>query len=468
MTVRHLVLAGALALPALFTRPTAGPRPVAAQTTALATAESADAFAVEPPAPWDDADPADSLYRQAREALNRDDYRRAAALFNEVTTRYPKSVYAADALYWRAFALYRSGGESDLREGLRALARQRSQYPKAKTTADANALEVRIHGELAKRGDPSSAAVVSRSAGERTSCSSGDDDSDVRTAALNAMLQMDADRAVPILKQVLARRDACSVPLRRKAVFLLSQKQTGETESIMLDVAQHDPNQGVREEAVQWMGQLESDRAVAALEDIALHSSDNALREKAVWALTEQETSRGAAVVRRLAEADDTPSRVRDKAIFLLGQRSSSENAQFLRELFNRLGKTDRTDGVRKGILFSLSQMKGVGNDRWLLGVAADPSQTIEVRKHALWTAGEAGVRAAELIPLYDRSTERALKEHLIWVLSESRDRAGMDKLIDIARNDRDPELRKKAIFWLGQTHDPRVQQLLLDIINKG
>jgi hypothetical protein len=27
---------------------------------------------------------------------------------------------------------------------------------------------------------------------------------------------------------------------------------------------------------------------------------------------------------------------------------------------------------------------------------------------------------------------------------------------VDLAKNEKDPELRKKAIFWLGQTHDPR------------
>jgi len=30
-----------------------------------------------------------------------------------------------------------------------------------------------------------------------------------------------------------------------------------------------------------------------------------------------------------------------------------------------------------------------------------------------------------------------------------------------------DPEMRKKAIFWLGQSRDPRVQQFLMDLINK-
>jgi hypothetical protein len=43
---------------------------------------------------------------------------------------------------------------------------------------------------------------------------------------LNALLQMDAESAVPIIKQVLQKRDECSVELREKAVFLLSQKRS--------------------------------------------------------------------------------------------------------------------------------------------------------------------------------------------------------------------------------------------------
>jgi hypothetical protein len=111
---------------------------------------------------------------------------------------------------------------------------------------DARTLRVRICGELARRGDERCASEVedlasdnsnsgSRSStgnrsstatqqGARCRCPSEDDDDDERIAALNALLQMDADRALPILERVLARRDACSVGLRRKAVFLVSQK----------------------------------------------------------------------------------------------------------------------------------------------------------------------------------------------------------------------------------------------------
>jgi hypothetical protein len=63
---------------------------------------------------------------------------------------------------------------------------------------------------------------------------------------------------------------------------------------------------------------------------------------------------------------------------------------------------------------------------------------------------------------------ESEMKEQIIFVLSQrQRDPAAMDKMFDIARNEKDPELRKKAIFWLGQSRDPRVQQFLIDLINK-
>jgi hypothetical protein len=51
--------------------------------------------------------------------------------------------------------------------------------------------------------------------------------------------------------------------------------------------------------------------------------------------------------------------------------------------------------------------------------------------------------------------------------MSESRDRAATDKLIEIARRDPDREMRKKALFWLGQKNDPRVRQILIDILNQ-
>jgi hypothetical protein len=89
------------------------------------------------------------------------------------------------------------------------------------------------------------------------------------------------------------------------------------------------------------------------------------------------------------------------------------------------------------------------------------------VRGHAIWTAGQAGIAGSELVTIYDRLSDSEVKEKLIWVMSESRDRAATDKLVEIAQKDPDREMRKKALFWLGQKNDPRVRQILIDILNQ-
>ena len=469
MLIRLLLGAGAIALPAAvlsFSRQASTPE---TRTTSVAYAqETGFAQVPPPPAPGAEADPADSLYKAGREAINSGDFRRAAVLFGEISAKYPRSEYAPDAPYWRAFALYKSGRDDDLREALKSLDTQRSKFPKAKTIADAEELAIRVRGKLAQQGDVKAAEAVSRAASPNAPCVRGDDnDSDIRAAAMNALLQMDAQGALPIIKQVLQKRDECSVALREKAVFLLSQKQSSETETLLIDVVRNDPSRSVREQAVFWMGQVHTDKAESLLEEIATSSPDMTLREKAIFALNEQGSSRGAAVLRRLAESAETPESVREQAIFWLGQRRSSENAEFLRSLFDKLGKSERNDDMKKKVLFSLSQMRGFGNDRWLLNIALDTAHSEDLRGHALWTAGQAGIPGSELVSLYDKLTDAEVKEKLIWVLSESRDRAATDKLVDIARKDSDREMRKKAIFWLGQKNDPRIQQILMDILTK-
>lgn len=412
------------------------------------------------PEAWAPQDPADSLYRAAREALNRNDYDRAAGLFSEIVRRFPQSQYTPDAYYWQAFALYRKGGAEDLRMALEILERQKTRHPQATTIAENEALATRIRGQLARLGDANAAESLTKAATEPASACNAEEDA-IRTAALNALLQMDAERAVPILEQVLARRDECSAPLRRRAVFLISQKVTPRTEDLLLSLAQHDHDREVRKQAVFWLSEVRSEKAVDALAHILRTSTEPDIQEKAIFALSQHRSERASALLRQYAGREETPRRLREQAIFWIGQSRSAENARFLRDLYARI--TDA--GLKEKILFSISQMRGHGNDRWLLEVALDTSATIKVRKTALFWAGEAGVPFEELASLYDRMTERELKEQLIFVYSQRRDSAALDKLIQIARNDPDQELRRKAIFWIGQSKDPRASAFLLEVI---
>jgi HEAT repeat protein len=429
-----------------------------------------------PPEAWAKADPADSLYRLAREALSRGDYKRAAEIFHRIPERYPQSAYAGQALYYEAFALYRSGGDDDLNTARDRLKQLTVKFP-AIAKKDGALLLTRVCGELAKRGDQDCAKSINDSAeggddvvggetrtiGPGRSCSpDADEDDDERIMALQALLNMDAERAVPILKQVLARRDACSVALRRKAVFLVSQKRTAETASILMSVARSDPDQETREQAVFWLSQVPG--STPLLEEILKGNGDENIKDKALFALSQQNEPRAAQVLRDFAARENENSDLREKAIFWLGQRHSTENTEFLRGLYSRLTNED----LKEKILFSLSQQKGAGNEQWLMNIAVNPKEDIELRKKALFWAGQSGVAISEMSKLYDRMNDSEMKEAIIFGLSQrQRDPEAMDKLFDIAKNEKDAELRKKAIFWLGQSRDPRVQQFLMDLINK-
>jgi HEAT repeat protein len=439
------------------------------------------------PAPWLQGDPADSLYRAAREALNGGDWAHAADLFNQLPSRFPRSGYVADAYYWRAFALYRLGGTAQLREALEALRQQRDRYPKAATKGDAATLERRIQGELARRGDPQAAETIRKAAtaaGEppeppvppeapeapgrpepRTAGSHGcdSDEDDTKLAALNALQQMDDERARPILRRVLARRDPASVCLRRKAVFLIAQESAPGSEDILLESARMDPDHEVKEQAVFWLSQVGSDRAVQALDSILRGSTDRAIQEKAVFALSQHDSPRAQQALRGYAERADLPDAVREKVIFWIGQAGGTENEAFLRGLYGRL----KSEELRKKVLFSVSQAGGDENSRWLLGVARDGNQPLELRKQALFWAGQGGASINDLTSLYTTMTDRAMRDQLIFVYSQRDEPAAVDKLLDIAKRDADPELRKKALFWLGQSDDPRAAKALQDIIEQ-
>ena len=418
-------------------------------------------------------DPADSLYRRAREAMNRRNYTQAADLFRAVTDRYPKSPSAPSAMYFRAFSLFRTDNVDRMREARDVLTALPKSYPNA-DLADAKALRAQVCSELAQRGDSQCAAELSEIAKttekrtERSPSTSSqgarcsEDDDDERIVALNALLQMDSDRALPILKKVLERRDTCAYVLRRKAVFLVSQKGGDEAADILMQTAKTDPDRETREQAIFWLGQVGSERAVDLLEDVLKNAPDNETKEKAIFALSQHRSARASKILRDFAARESENEELREQAIFWLGQKHSEENANYLKALYSRV----KQDALKQKIIFSLSQQRG--NGEWIMQIALDPKESIEMRKQALFWAGQnGGVSIDAFSSLYDKMTDQEIKEQLIFVFSQKRDAKALDKLFSIAKNDKDKEMRSKAVFWIGQSKDPRAVKFIEDLISK-
>jgi len=88
-----------------------------------------------------------------------------------------------------------------------------------------------------------------------------------------------------------------------------------------------------------------------------------------------------------------------------------------------------------------------------------------ETRKQALFWFGQGDAPTKSLVQLYDNLDARSLREHFAFVVSQRHDNEAIDKLIDLARTDRDAEVRKQAMFWLGQTKDPRAIKFFHDVL---
>jgi len=425
----------------------------------------------------------DSLYRAGRAALNAGRYRRASRLFRDLAREHPGFGQVPDALYWRALALYRLGGERDLREGLAALDRLRSEYPDSRTVGDASTLSTRIQGLLARSGDADAAAeiVQSASVAEEGQADVGADmdmdvemddaeadvqaavDSEVRVAALNALLQMDSDRALPILENILRDCPECSADLRRRALFMLAQEAEDSTATeLLLETARSDPDPEVRKQAVFWLSEVDDPRAVDALREVLATPADSSLHERAAFALAQHGGGEAVAALRSLARDERASTELRGRAIFWLGQEG--ENGEFLRGLFDELSDPE----LRERVLYSVAEGEGGANRSWLMDVARDDANPTSVRKKALFWAGQADGPLGPLTDLYGTLDGRELKEQVLFAVGQSEAEGATDWLIDVARNEEDPELRKRAIFWLGQSDDPRAADALLEIIGSS
>ena len=105
-----------------------------------------------------------------------------------------------------------------------------------------------------------------------------------------------------------------------------------------------------------------------------------------------------------------------------------------------------------------------------LLEIAKNAERPRDTRKSAVFWLGQAAGEAAteglgEIV--YDDSGDGEVRESAIFALSQLDDDAGVPILIDIVRDHPDPNLKKKAIFWLGQSGDPRAVALFEELLVK-
>jgi hypothetical protein len=146
-----------------------------------------------------------------------------------------------------------------------------------------------------------------------------------------------------------------------------------------------------------------------------------------------------------------------------LGAVSAPAAADYL------LALAERSDGgVGDDAIFAATLADSAVVWPRLLSIARRESLPSRTRRQATFWLGEAAGNAVAGTrePLdADRATEREVREQAVFALSQRPKGEGVPALLRVARTNGDAEIRRKALFWLGQSGDPRALALFEELL---
>jgi len=187
------------------------------------------------------------------------------------------------------------------------------------------------------------------------------------------------------------------------------------------------------------------------------------LRQRAVFWIGTYDDPGATQTLRRLVSEDDLDEEIRGAAIIALGRDDiSDDDVAWLRQLYPRLSPK-----LRDNVFLAVSRSDSPRAASWLADVAGDAKESEHTREQAMFWLGQGRAPTEVLVRLYDRLSEPALRSHYAFVLSQRRDSAALDKLIDVAQHDPDKSVRHQALFWLGQSKDPRALAFIRDLVTR-
>jgi len=214
-----------------------------------------------------------------------------------------------------------------------------------------------------------------------------------------------------------------------------------------------------------WLTGVNPAQSVALLESLIPASdsrTERKLMNSAMSAIAmHRDPAVDAALDRMLAQTQ--PEETRRQAAFWLGNARGRHGYESLL----RVLRDDPSDRVREHAIFALTQSKETDAVPTIVRIARD-DKSVRVRSQALfWLAQKASRQISEeaIRAAIDQDPETQVKEKAVFALTQVPNGDGVPLLIEVARNNRNAQIRKKAMFWLGQSKDPRAVKFFEDVL---
>lgn len=290
-----------------------------------------------------------------------------------------------------------------------------------------------------------------------------------RDAILPAVLADSVDVTPRLL--AIARNQNAARQTRRSAISWLGrpldnrERAVLEVADVLVQISRNvDDNQSVRQQALRTLARLEHGAGTTALMELARDAQRGWLAREALSALTSSGDPRARQHLRDVVRRAELPDDVLAAAIRGVGgDFATGEDVKLLRDSYTKLpGERSREAAVS-----AIASFGGSDNVRWLLALARDANQPIATRRRAVHHAYRGGTPVAEIIKVYDETTDTQLKDAVISTLVESGEKQATDKLMLIARSDESLSMRRKAINVLSRSSDERVKKFLSDLAER-
>jgi HEAT repeat protein len=227
--------------------------------------------------------------------------------------------------------------------------------------------------------------------------------------------------------------------LRRRSIVAIALHDDPSVGGLLEDFSRRSYSEDVRSTAVFWLGQIPGYSAFLA--DLVRNEQESTkVRKEAAIAIAVGK-DRGRLSALESAYGAITNRAIKKQIIFAASMNNNDEGSasnvddQGISFLI-RVAETEQDRELRKQSLFWLGQKAGNRTLEVLSSVIEKPNDDIEVQKHVVFAISQR--RKDEAVPL----------------------------LIKIAKTHPRAEVRKQAIFWLGQTGDARALELFKEILS--
>jgi HEAT repeat protein len=203
--------------------------------------------------------------------------------------------------------------------------------------------------------------------------------------------------------------------------------------------------------ALRGLMQSDPEQALPVLEKMMTGANSPKVKDRALFVLSQSHSQRAREIIAGIAKGGANPD-LQMRAIRYLGMMGGADSRQLLADIYR--GSNDVA--VKRAILRSYMTS---GDRERLFGLAKGESDAT-LRAEAVRQLGVMNARA-ELSQLYGSETAVEVKRQILQAMFVGGD---SDRLIELAKGEKDPELRRVAIRNLGLMKRPGTTEALVAI----